>query len=178
MARQVTAGALICLFLLFTVGFTLLQPGEPEKEQGQSLEPPGEEKPFDLEATIIRQAAKYPQLTPELLHEVIRFESNFDPMAVSHKGAMGLGQIMPGTGAWAAERLGVKDFNPEMLFDPEFNIKLTAYILSYLIQRYHGDLDKALTAYNRGERGLAQFVARTGTPKSYYSKQILKQLKE
>jgi soluble lytic murein transglycosylase-like protein len=89
----------------------------------------------------VEQVAKRESLAPELLHVVIAHESSFLPCAVSSKGAMGMMQLMPGTAA----DLGVSD-----PFDPEENIDGGARYLSYLMQRFRGDLSLALAAYNAG----------------------------
>jgi hypothetical protein len=78
---------------------------------------------------------------PELLLEMIRVESGGDPGARSHKGALGLMQLMPAT----AESLGVTDMT-----DIEQNIEGGAKYMSQLLQRFGGDKDMALAAYNGG----------------------------
>jgi len=91
----------------------------------------------------LEQVAQRESLAPELLRVVIARESSFLPCAVSPKGAMGMMQLMPATAA----DLGVA--NP---FDPEENIDGGARYLSYLMQRFGGDLRLALAAYNAGPR--------------------------
>jgi soluble lytic murein transglycosylase len=89
---------------------------------------------------LIGLAARQHQVQPALVKAVIAAESNFDPHAVSHKGAQGLMQLMPGT----AEALGVDD-----PFQPEDNVDGGTRYLRALIERY-GDLERALAAYNAG----------------------------
>lgn len=91
---------------------------------------------------ITKKANKY-NLDPSLISAVISAESAFDSKAVSHKGAMGLMQLMPGT----AREMGVKD-----PFDPDENIEGGARYLKYLIDKYDGDLTRALAAYNAGPK--------------------------
>ena len=90
---------------------------------------------------IINQAASDHGVEPGLIRSVIRTESAFDPRAVSPVGAQGLMQLMPGTAA----ELGVTD-----PFDPEQNIMAGTRYLRQLLDRYDGDLDHALAAYNWG----------------------------
>lgn len=90
---------------------------------------------------VIDEAARQKGFTPDLLRAVIRRESGYRPCAVSSKGAQGLMQLMPAT----ADELGVKD-----PFDPKENIAGGAQYLGKLIERYGGDLIRALAAYNAG----------------------------
>ena len=91
----------------------------------------------------IRTAASEFGVDPSLVQAVISAESNFDPRAVSPKGARGLMQLMPST----ASRFGVKD-----IFDPAQNISGGVRYLRYLLDLFGGDLVLALAAYNAGER--------------------------
>jgi soluble lytic murein transglycosylase-like protein len=92
-------------------------------------------------SNYLESVAERESLDPDLLHVVIAQESSFFPCAVSHKGAMGMMQLMPGTAA----DLGVT--NP---FDAKENIDGGARYLGYLLQRFGGDLKLALAAYNAG----------------------------
>ena len=94
----------------------------------------------DLDA-IFDEAGRRHNLSPDLLKAVARVESNFRPEAVSRAGAMGIMQLMPGT----ARGLGVTD-----AFDPYQNIIGGAKYLRQMLDRFDGDLDLALAAYNAG----------------------------
>ena len=93
-----------------------------------------------LEPIIARASEQY-GVDAGLIRAVIKTESNFNPQAVSHAGARGLMQLMPAT----ARGLGVSDS-----FNPEQNVMAGTRFLRDLLQRYDGNLDSALAAYNWG----------------------------
>jgi soluble lytic murein transglycosylase-like protein len=79
---------------------------------------------------------------PALVRAVMKTESNFNRWAVSNKGARGLMQLIPATGA----RYGVRDF-----FDPQQNVEGGVQYLKFLLEKFNGNLDLSLAAYNAGE---------------------------
>ncbi len=94
-----------------------------------------------LEQMIDRIATEV-DLPPVLIHSVVTAESAYNPAAVSSAGAQGLMQLMPET----ATELGVKDS-----FDPQQNVRGGSKYLKQLLDKYDGDLDSALAAYNWGQ---------------------------
>lgn len=102
--------------------------------------------PLEYEGTIRAATAEY-GVEPTLVAAVIRAESRFDPVVESPQGAYGLMQILPDTADFIAERSGIKgDYR-----DPETNIRMGTWYLSYLQGRYEGDERLVLAAYNSGE---------------------------
>ena len=111
---------------------------------------PSEEPPSPaggLDEAVDRIARKNSVPAP-LIHSVIKVESNYNPFAVSPKGAQGLMQLIPST----ARRFGVGD-----VFNPVDNIQGGAKYLKYLLDLYHNDYALALAAYNAGEGAVAKY---------------------
>ena len=102
--------------------------------------------PLLYEETI-RAAAAENGVEPALVAAVIRTESRYDEEVRSLRGAYGLMQILPETARFISERGG---FGGD-LRDPETNIRMGTWYLSYLQDRYEGDERLALAAYNSGE---------------------------
>jgi len=90
---------------------------------------------------IIKEAAEQYNLPSHLISSVIQHESNFNSNSVSHAGAQGLMQLMPGT----AKFLGVADS-----FDPAQNIKGGAKYLRQMLNQFDDNIELALAAYNAG----------------------------
>ncbi|MEJ2638855.1 MAG: transglycosylase SLT domain-containing protein [Desulfosarcinaceae bacterium] len=116
-----------------------LEKGEPESEPQQP------EPPFH---SLILQAAMAHDVEPALIKAVILAESNYNPKAISKRGARGLMQLMPSTAA----ALGVTD-----LFDPEDNINGGVKYLRQLLDRFNNDVRLALAAYNAGSRYVRRY---------------------
>ena len=98
-------------------------------------------------------------LEPSLILAVIMAESSFDPYARSHAGAQGLMQLMPPTAADMAQRMGLANFEPYHVWNPEVNIAMGAFYLNLLKARYDGNLDLMLAAYNAGLGNVDRWLA-------------------
>lgn len=99
------------------------------------------------DAIIEKYAEKF-RVDPVFVRAVIQVESNFNPNCVSHKGARGLMQLMPGT----AKRFGVKDVH-----DPDQNIRGGVRYLAALLAMFGDDLPRTLAAYNAGEGAVQRY---------------------
>ena len=97
---------------------------------------------------LIAQAAEEHGISESIIRAIIKAESNFDPYAISKKGAMGLMQIMPGN----FKALQIRD-----PFDPEQNIRGGARYFAELMRRFEGNLRLALAAYNAGPEAVEQY---------------------
>src|SRR5690606_21978030 len=87
---------------------------------------------------------------PFLAAGLIRQESMFNPRARSGAGALGLMQVMPKTGATLARALGVRNFKPEMLRQPDVNVHLGMRYLADQLKTWNGRIVPVLAAYNAG----------------------------
>jgi hypothetical protein len=117
-------------------------PGAP----AQNFVPGKGFSPQEIDAAIDQAASRH-NVDPNLVRAVIKVESNFNPNAVSRKGAMGLMQLMPQT----ARQLKVS--NP---FDPEQNVDAGVRHLKQLMENYGGDVKLTLAAYNAGQGAVAR----------------------
>jgi soluble lytic murein transglycosylase-like protein len=99
---------------------------------------------------LIKENAEAHGVNPHLVRAVIQQESAFNPNARSHKGAMGLMQLMPATAA----ELGVSD-----PFDPSENIRGGVAYLKGLLQKFSQNVELALAAYNAGPTAVTKYGA-------------------
>lgn len=113
--------------------------------------------PFPYRQTVFNESRAH-GLDPCLVAAVIKTESNFNPRAVSPRGARGLMQIMPDTGLWVAGQTGMRGFQPEWLDDPEINIRFGSWYLSDLYREFNGDTVLVLAAYNGGRGNVEKWL--------------------
>jgi soluble lytic murein transglycosylase len=96
---------------------------------------------------------------PYLVLAVIREESNYLPTAVSSSNAGGLMQLLPSTAKWIAESKCKLRYTSDLSFDPDANIRMGTWYLSYLSGLYDGDIVRAVAAYNGGNGNVDRWTA-------------------
>ncbi len=106
----------------------------------------------------LRQRSTPHGLDPYLVAGLIRQESEFNPGARSRAGAVGLMQIMPATGRGLARRLGIGKFSTRHLYRPDISLRLGTFHLREVLDRYQGQLELTLAAYNAGEHRVAEWI--------------------
>lgn len=104
-------------------------------------------EPIPFHGIIVQVAGRY-EVDPSLIRAIIFAESGYNPRAKSKKGARGLMQLMPST----AKSLGVED-----IYDPEENIDGGVRYFRSLLDRFDGDVQLALAAYNAGSRHVRNY---------------------
>ena len=129
-----------------------------EKEQHQALKQQPDYwhalYPFPFLAEIERWSQER-QLNPMLVTALIRQESRFEPEIRSVVGATGLMQVMPGTGAWVAEKIDLEDYSLEK---PEDNVNLGTWYLDYTHREYNNNSLYAVASYNAGPGNVAKWI--------------------
>jgi soluble lytic murein transglycosylase len=104
---------------------------------------------YPYHETVMKYADMY-QVDSNLTAAVIKSESKFKHEAHSHRGAVGLMQLMPDTAEWIAKQLGDTGYSIEALHEPDRNIRYGTWYLSSLEREFHGNDILALAAYNAG----------------------------
>lgn len=113
--------------------------------------------PIGYKNIIVEYSNKY-SINPYLVATIINIESKYDKNAISKKEAKGLMQIGPQTGKWASEVLEIDNYNEDMLFDPETNIRIGTWYLDTLFKEFDGDLELVLAAYNAGSGNVKKWI--------------------
>lgn len=138
--------------------------------------------PLDIKtSTIVFSYAKKFNIKPSLILALIKLESNFDQFAVGEDDDRGYMQIIPPTEKWLAEKYGDKigiKYNPEKIFEPEYNIGLGVLYLSILKEAYGENYERILSEYNRGPYNLKAYFEKHNTYSTSYSRGVLKREKK
>ena len=128
--------------------------------------------PLKYRLEIIRAGEEF-GVDAALIASVINAESGFNEKAISSKGAVGLMQILPSTAEWVIQKMRKQNINiPSysseelfssqisngQLFDPNLNIRVGTFYLSYLIDKFE-NVDVALAAYNAGEGNVIKWLS-------------------
>lgn len=139
------------MLLTIVPAYLTSEPGPPRAAPRDANRPDDRPAPASNEVAVleieahIREVAVHYGLSPLLVAAIIEAESEFNPRAVSRRGARGLMQLMPRT----ASSLRVED-----TFDPYENIEGGVRHLRRLMDRFNGDLPLVLAAYNAGEQAV------------------------
>ena len=98
-------------------------------------------------------------LDPHLVAALIRQESEFNPQAISRMNAYGLMQLLPSVGKSLAKKDGDRHFKTSQLLDPSINLRMGTQDLRKSIDRYNGQVEYALAAYNAGDSPVHQWMS-------------------
>jgi soluble lytic murein transglycosylase-like protein len=112
----------------------------------------------------IYTAARTHEIEPQIAFGLVRTESSFRRTAVSHAGAVGYTQLLPSTARWIAPGT-----TRSALFETETNLDVGFRYLRYLKDKYEGDVDLALTAYNRGQGRVDRLLRAGRNPDNGYA---------
>lgn len=112
--------------------------------------------PYEYKEYVQKYSSEY-NLDPLLVLSIMKTESGFDEEANSNKGAKGLMQIMDNTSNWISEELGIYYFYPNMIYNPELNIRFGCWYLDNLRTEFV-DLELILAAYNAGSGNVNKWL--------------------
>jgi soluble lytic murein transglycosylase len=101
-----------------------------------------------------------------MVHALIRQESQFAQNAVSHAGARGLMQLMPGTAREQAGKIGLSYAPESLMADPGYNIRLGSSYFARMMSYYGGSYPLAIAAYNAGPGNVNKFLRANGDPRT------------
>ncbi len=126
----------------------------------------------DIGASIASASERY-DVPPEMILAIIRIESTFDVAARSHKGAVGLMQLLPSTAREIAQELRMDWPGAEILENPATNIEMGTYYLTKLLAQFE-NLAVALAAYNHGPGRIATLEAASADLPMGYTEKVLR----
>ena len=107
----------------------------------------------------VEMASEKYDVAEDLIFAIIKNESNFKNSISSNKGAQGLMQLMDDTANWIAPQVPIENFNVFRIKEPELNIQLGCWYLSYLEQQFDGDLTLIVAAYNAGSGNINKWLS-------------------
>ncbi|MBV1886080.1 MAG: transglycosylase SLT domain-containing protein, partial [Parvibaculaceae bacterium] len=107
-----------------------------------------------------------PRVEEPLVYGLSRQESEFNPQAISHAGARGLMQLMPGTARIVARQINVPYRKSRLTSDPAYNAMLGSAHLGDLVNQFQGSYIMTIAAYNAGARRVDEWVDKYGDPRS------------
>ena len=116
---------------------------------------------WDYQQDIITYSEKN-KIDPFLVAAIIKNESDFNPKAVSKVGAVGLMQIMPDTGRWIAEQMGLKPYEDADLYKTQTNIRMGCWYVSELDHEFKHNLTLVMIAYNAGRGKTHEWMEKHG----------------
>jgi soluble lytic murein transglycosylase-like protein len=116
----------------------------------------------------IYSAAVEEEISPKVAFGLVQAESSFRTQAVSPVGAVGLTQLLPSTANWLVPGTTRRD-----LMNTDTNLRVGFKYLRYLIDKYDGDEQLALTAYNRGPGTVNRLLSRGADPDNGYAEKVL-----
>ncbi len=118
----------------------------------------------------VRQA--YPYLSASvsnsmwsLANGISRQESSFDPYAISHAGASGLMQLMPGTARDQAAKMGIGYDGYRLITDPNYNVSIGSAYFQHMLDVWNGNVPLAVASYNAGSGNASKWVRQYGDPR-------------
>ncbi len=97
-------------------------------------------------------------IDPYLVAAVIKVESNFQKDAISIKDARGLMQVTPSTSKWISEKLDIKNFDVNMLYNTDLNIRMGCWYINDLKKEFGADMKLVLAAYNGGRGNVKKWL--------------------
>lgn len=123
--------------------------------------------PFPYRDTVETYSDRY-RVDPYLAVAVIKTESKFQDDVHSHRGAIGLMQLMPDTAEWIATQLEDPAYSVEAIHEPERNIRYGIWYLSTLQREFDGNDVLALAAYNAGRGNVQSWIREYGWPADFH----------
>ena len=154
------------------VDFDALKSTQLEKAKEISQETPLE---YESAVVLVKYADMY-DIPYSLVLSIIDIESNFTKDLVGTSQDRGYMQIIPGTEKWLASSYGAElglSYDPDRIFDPEYNLALGIKYLDELMNDYGTDFDRILSEYNRGSGNLKKYYQAYKTYSTSYSEKVL-----